>query len=67
MDFTRAQVTAALTALDLDPDLTTSVAIGPRTVYVEVAVLEDGHPVVENGSLRLENTSTTITEQEVQG
>lgn len=67
MDFKRAQVTAALTALGLDPDLTASVVIGPTNVYVEVAQLVDGHPVVENGALRLDTSSTPITEQEVQG
>lgn len=67
MDFTRAQVAAALTTLGLDPDLTVSVVIGSRNVYVEVAVLEDGHPVVENGALRLETSSTAINEEEVQG
>lgn len=63
MDFTRAQVAAALTALGLDPDLTASVVIGPTNVYVEVAQLVDGHPVVENGALLLETSSTPILEE----
>lgn len=63
MDFTRAQVTAALTSLGLVPDLTASVVIGPTNVYVEVARLVDGHPVVENGALVLDTISTPIFEE----
>lgn len=63
MDFTRAQVTAALTALGLDPELTASVVIGPTNIYVEVAVLVDGHPVVENGALVVDTSSTPIIEE----
>lgn len=63
MDFTRAQVSAALTALGLDPDLTASVVIGPTNVYVEVVQLVGGHPVVENGALVLNRTSNPITEE----
>lgn len=63
MDFTRAQVTAALTALGLDPDPTASVVIGPTNVYVELVQLVDGHPVVENGALLLDTRSTPILEE----
>lgn len=66
MHFTREQVTAALTALGLDPDFTVSAVIGPSNIYVEVAVLTDGHPTVEHGALRVVTSSTPITEQEVQ-
>lgn len=63
MEFTRAKVAAALAALGLDPDLTTSAVIGPANVYVEVAQLVDGHPIVENGALVLDTSSTPITEE----
>lgn len=63
MNFTRAQVSAALTALGLDPDLTASVVIGPTNVYVEVVQLVGGHPVVENGALLLDRTSNPILEE----
>ena len=63
MEFTRAQVVAALAALGLDPDLTASVVIGPANVYVEIAQIADGHPIVENGALVLDSRSTPILEE----
>jgi len=63
MEFTRAQVIAALSALGLDPNLTASVVISPSNVYAEVVQLADGHPIVENGALVLDSISTPILEE----
>ena len=64
MQFKRAQVAAALEALGLDPTYTSSVVIGPSSVYVEVVTLADGYPVVEHGALKVESSSTPITEED---
>lgn len=67
MDFTRVQVTAALTTLGLDPDLTTSVVISPANIYAEVAVLQDGHPTVEHGALDTTTINAPILEEAPNG
>lgn len=63
MNFSRAQVTAAVTALGLNPHTTSSVVISRSTVYVETVALENGHPAIEYGALITEPSSTPITEE----